>query len=200
MENFRSFGIAGEEARCGDANCTTSEDFSLTASICANQDDLPSDLLANTDSRDLSFIERNCCTPTAQGRGTFVPYEDSGNDICVTKSLAEQSGDSQMSVAAITGAAVGGTVFMLAVIGGFIFIRFRRRNSSSSGTTKPDTNAVGMEQSNANVTVMEHGHATVSPPPPTAPHEVPIPTAIGHPVPVPTQTLAPNTYRISYGK
>lgn len=200
MENFRSFGIAGEEARCGISNCTALEEFSLTATVCANQDDLPSNVLANSGAQDKSFIERACCTPTTQGGGTFAPLVlDSYTDTCVAESLSRQFEKSQISVAAIAGG-VGGAVFVLAVIGGYILIR--RRNNNDSQGQKATANVAGIEQPNANNTVMElgSGSATSSAPPPTAPEEDPIPTAIGHPIPVPAEASVPRTYRASYGK
>ncbi|KAL3919816.1 MAG: hypothetical protein SGILL_003564 [Bacillariaceae sp.] len=189
MENFRAFGIAGEEARCGVSNCTASEEFSLTVSVCSNQDDLPANILANADSRDKSFIERACCTPSPKGGGTYAPLEDLESDTCVARSLASQTKD--LPIAAIAGGAAGGLVFLLAIVGGCILMR-RKRESKNQEDSKAG-------QQKANSTMMEQSSATSSSPPPTAPEEYQVPAAIGRPIPVPAEASAPNTYRIEIG-
>ena len=122
MEAFRSIGIGGEEARCGNAaNCSATEAFSMSGTtICANQDDLPSDILANTDSSDKLFVERACCTPTNNmGADTAAPFVPQEEDVCVTESLAIYLGtsDESKNLGAIIGGSVGGVVFVLLAFG-----------------------------------------------------------------------------------
>lgn len=195
MEAFRSIGIGGEEARCGNiANCSASEEFSMTGTtICANQDDLPSNILANTDSADKVFVERACCTPTkaAVGAGTAAPFAPQQEDVCVTESLAKQLGksDGSKNLGAIIGGTVGGAVFLLLVFC-FYYLQTRKKaeeTKKAAEATKSNTES--------------------SPPVASAsavPEEGPVPiavTTIGDPVPAPPEASAPaspRTYNIGF--
>ena len=152
MEAFRSFGIAGEEARCGVANCSFTDDFFLNGKICANQDDLPSNVLANTDSEGQYFEERACCTPTEEG-ATAAPFVTAEEDTCIAASLAKKFGQSDdKNLAAIIGGTVGGAVFLMLVAGaGYFYTRRGKRLPRSL----PMASATAVEEAPVNVTAMD---------------------------------------------
>ncbi|CAB9520529.1 channel subunit alpha-2/delta [Seminavis robusta] len=100
MEAFRSFGISGDDARCGGAsNCSTTVDISLAPEVCNNRDDLPSIIVHNTDVEQVSFIERACCTGGSNGFGVVQ------NDTCIATSLSME--EKSKNIGAIVGSVVG---------------------------------------------------------------------------------------------
>lgn len=112
MEGFRSFGVAGEEARCGIANCSATADLYTSRASCANQDDLPSNVIANTNKMGLEFVEKACCSPGAKS----APFGEGEPDQCAVDSLAKFLGlddDSEMNLPAIIGGSVAAGVALL---------------------------------------------------------------------------------------
>ena len=207
MEAFRAIGLAGDEARCNSLSqnnktCSTlEEDFSFQTTVCANQDDLPSNILANTDHAGHSFVERACCTPDAENYfsttagsspSTTAPFsvieqENDEVDVCVTRSLAK--GDSSdPNLAAIVGGSVAGTVFLVLLVGGFVMMRRRRRRDLSSGDrshkqqTTPPIHRNGQEWNPPPAdTVAQEVPEEAGPVPPMA-----VSTILGDPIPAPT--------------
>lgn len=140
LEAFRSLSIAGEDARCGLANCSSTDDIVLTSTLCANQDDAPSNVLANTDTEGLLFVERTCCTvgfdSTGSQASSFLTAEV---DTCTL--VTDQSDG--MDVAAIVGGSVGGAAFLMMVAGAIYYFR-RGRNPRNSNV--PMANATPVEE------------------------------------------------------
>ena len=104
LEEFRSVGLAGDQARCQDPNitCITTEgnnrQLSLPGkdgqSFCMNVEDLPSEVLANRDYQYASFEERACCNMNSSPSASD-PFEDGPvHDICVPnqKSMFSEPG------------------------------------------------------------------------------------------------------------
>jgi len=177
MEAFRSFGIAGDEARCGVTNCSSTEAISLTSDICTNQDDLPSNVLNNQDDEDLYFVERACCTASSAeassgGLATLLPPV-APNDQCVALSLAKGQ-TSGPSMAAIIGGSVGVVLVVLGILCGLFYLRRRqsrlqkeKSNSTAAESSVPVASAKAVDGPVAdgvvNLTVMSPSQVPSAP-------------------------------------
>jgi len=177
MEAFRSFGIAGDEARCGVTNCSSTEAISLTSDICANQDDLPLNVLNNQHDEDLSFVERACCTASSAeassgGLATLLPPV-APNDQCVALSLAKGQ-TSGPSMAAIIGGSVGVVLVVLGILCGLFYLRRRqsrlqkeKSNSTAAESSVPVASAKAVDGPVAdgvvNLTVMSPSQVPSAP-------------------------------------
>lgn len=191
MEAFRAIGLGGEDARCDSIianNCSATDNaFSLKTTICVNRDDLPSNILANTDSADQSFVERACCTPASSsqdvdyfsttGSSTQAPFSTTEEDVCVTKSRAKQLGASSNStnLAAIIGGVVGGAVLLVLIL--YVMIRSYRRADGGGGGKAATVRRGEWSPPVARAVPEEEGNVAV--------------TTIGDPIPAPSAPCSP---------
>jgi len=147
LEAFRSFGIDGDEARCGMTdNCTATDDMYFYGESCANQNDLPSDVLANRDNIELHLVAKTCCTPTEES-ATSSPFVSKKVDSCIAASLKKQFDDdsgSDSNKAAIIGGSVGGAVFLLWCCG-FCESKQHGNKPATAGATPDNVDVENLE-------------------------------------------------------
>lgn len=60
LESFRRLGPAGSEASCSE-NCSETDLVTVEEQGCANQDDFPTEVIANRNMENKDFQERACC-------------------------------------------------------------------------------------------------------------------------------------------
>lgn len=151
LESFRSLGLAGNEALCGAANCTGTSvgmeksfpvSWKSNHNICHNQEDLPTDVLANRDYQYASTVERACCNVDTSSSSSNVLFGGSaGNDTCVPQSKANPLTSEPGFIGGMSALAI--MIVGLGVGGGLWYRRRRSRNEKNDAELQQ---AVAAEQ------------------------------------------------------
>ena len=136
VESFRRIGPAGNEASCT-SNCTESDLVNVEAQACRNQDDFPTDIIANRDVEFVDLEERSCCIVGTSEPSSVCPRTggivgDPDNDFA-------RSGNDSGSVG--VGIIVAIVVVVVLVSAGAAAVCFyMRRKKSNNKPNHPNNN------------------------------------------------------------